>query len=167
MKPDAPTFYEQVSEAVDAGDRQRVSNLYREQMARNAGVSSYQANFSAVMLEVSENAAKKDPRKFQHDMLAEILAVQSMLLHRVSEHIRTAIARHDKEYSGFHPWGNLPADVTDELLPRYARITTEIFNTMKMIKKLASPPVPAGTTANVQADGEDGDVQADVASDDA
>ena len=140
MKRNAPTFYDQVYAAVDAGDRQLVAKLYRDSMVANAGFSSHHAGLSAVMLEVSETAAKRDPRKFQRDVLAEILAMQSMLLHRVSEHIRTAIARHDKDDRGFHPWGNLPENITGELLPRYARISAEIMNTMKLMRKLEAAP---------------------------
>ena len=135
-----PNFYEQVSAAVDSGDRQQISNLYRDNIARYGSFGANRANLSEEILEASANAAKKNPRKFQQDMLAEILAMQSMLLHRVSEHIRTAIARHDKEDRGFHPWGNLPEDVTGELLPRFARISAEVMGTVKMLRKLESPP---------------------------
>ena len=165
MKQKAPTFYEQVSEAVDAGDRQLVSNLYRDKIARYGMYGANRANLSEEILEASENAAKKDPRKFQQDILAEVLAMQTMLLHRVEQSIRTAIAQHDKNDRGVHPWGYLEPEIADELLPRYARITTEIFTTMKMIKKLASPPAPAGATASDQAEDADDAAQAEDADD--
>ena len=173
MKQKGPNFYEQVSKAVDAGDRQLVSNLYRENIARYGSFGANRANLSEQILEASVNAAKKNPQVFHQDLLAEILAVQSMLLHRVEQSIRTAIAQHDKNDREVHPWGYLEPEIADELLPRYARITQEIFATLKLIKKLASPaapagaPAPAGATANDQADCDDDDAQAEGASDDA
>ena len=130
---------EEIAAAVKNGDRRRLADLYRQQG------SLYGDNYCAremswKMLEATEQAAKLNPAKLQRDLVLEILSMQGTLLHRVDEAIRLSMARHDNDYTGAQPWGWLPPSITDELLPRYGKIASEIAGTIKLLQRLDNPP---------------------------
>lgn len=130
---------EDISEAVKNGDPQRVAEIYREYRSPRESYSGYRENLSAEFLEASMAAAKQNPQKFQRDILAEILSMQFMLLHRVGESIKIAIQQHDQLDRGGMPWGWLPPTVANEMLPRYGKIAAEVAGTIKLLKKLDAP----------------------------
>ena len=133
------TFYEQVAAAVASGDRQRVTELYREHRPTRNAYRGYREMLSSEILEASIVAAKKNPGTFQREVLVEILAMQAMLLHRVGESIQVAIQEHDQLDGGGLPWGWLPPAVADEMLPRYGKIASEVAGTIKLLQRLESP----------------------------
>lgn len=130
---------EDISEAVKNGDPQRVAEIYREFRSPRDSYSGYREHLSAEYLEASMAAAKQNPPKFQQDVLAEILAMQAMLLHRVGESIKIAIQEHDQHDGGGMPWGWLPPTVANEMLPRYGKIAAEVAGTIKLLRKLDTP----------------------------
>ena len=132
---------EEIAAAVKNGDRRRLADLYRQQG------SLYGDNYCAremswKMLEATEQAAKLNPAKLQRDLVLEILSMQGTLLHRVDEAIRLAMLRHDKDYRGEKPWGWLPPSITDELLPRFGKISAEVSATIRLLQKLDAPAEP-------------------------
>ena len=137
---------EEIAAAVKNGDRRRLADLYRQQGSLY-GDNYYAREMSWKMLEATEQAAKLNPGKLQRDIVLEILSIQGTLLHRVDEAIRLAMLRHDKNYTGEQPWGWLPPSITDELLPRFGKISAEVFATIRLLQKLDAPPAP-----NPQAD---------------
>ena len=146
MKQPEFNLPEELAAAVKNGDRRRLADLYRQQGSLY-GDNYYAREMTCNMLEATEKAAKLDPGKLQRDLVLEILSMQGTLLYRVDEAIRLAMARHDRDYRGEKPWGWLPPTITDELLPRYGKLTTEIFATIRLLQKLDAPPAP-----NPQAD---------------
>jgi hypothetical protein len=148
MKQEAPNIYEQISAAVDSGDRQRLTDIFRQQLASYGGCDN-QINYSANILEASINAARKDPRKMRREMLNEMLAVQGMLAHRAQEGLLAAIRQHDKETRGKRAWGDLPDEIADIWLARYGRISSEVRTTIKLLQQLDTPPAPAPGPTNV------------------
>lgn len=169
MSTRQPSYHDQFTDAVAAGDLDRLRELYDREKA-GFGYIMNKERITPRMLETTINAARRDPDKLQRDILLQILSVQYTLLDRVETGIFDMIADADKRG---HPYGEIPDKVASELLPRYARISSEIFATLKLIKKLASPaapagaPAPAGTPANDQADSDDDDAQAEGADGDA
>ena len=135
-----PTFQERISAAIEAGDRRLIADLYHEERGLYGIFNGDRANLSDEIREASMNAAKKDSLQFQKDILAEILSIQTMLLHRVEESIRIGIARHDKTHTNLSPWGDLPDDIAGVMLPRYGKIAAEIVDTIKLMRKLESSP---------------------------
>ena len=144
MNQKEPTFYEQVSTAVDAGDRQKLTEIYRRQSASYAG---NQSAYSSQVLETTLNAARKDPNKFQRELLIENLSVMAMLAHRVQEELMVSIKQHDNVMCR-STWGGLPDQVADILLPRYGKISSEIRTTVKLLQQLDAPPAPATGPTN-------------------
>ena len=132
---------EEIAAAIKSGDRRRLADLYRQQGSLY-GDNYFAPEMSWNMLEATEQAAKLNPGKLQRDIVLEILSMQGMLLHRVDEAIRLAMARHDKDYTGPQPWGWLPPSITDELLPRYGKLSAEVFGTIRLLQKLDAPPAP-------------------------
>lgn len=130
---------EKIAEAVANGDRETLTTFYRKRM-RTYGQSGHGC-YSPQVFETTMNAAKADPKKLQQDMLAEILAMLSMLAHRVREGILAGIKKHDDASNGSRPWGELPVSVADVLLPRYGKLAAEIRTTVKLMNSLESPPV--------------------------
>lgn len=148
MKKKLLGFKDEVAAAVAAGDQEQVTNVYRRQIAWfkcGADVSGY----SADVLESALKAAEADPGKMKRNLLVEILAVQSMLLHRVREELMARIRKHDEKPNGFDPWGNLPPEISAELLPRYARLTSEVFHTLKVMQKLECQPADPDEKADI------------------
>ena len=148
MKQESQNIYEQISDAVDSGDRQQLTEIFRRQLASFDGCE-YQSNFSSNILEASINAARKDPHKLERELLNEMLAVQGMLAHRAQEGLLAAIRQHDKDARGRHPWGGLPDEVADTWLARYGKISSEIRTTVKLLQQLDAPSAPATGTPNV------------------
>ena len=138
MKQPEFNLTEEISVAVKNGDRRRLADLYRQQGSLY-GDNYYAREMTCNMLEATEKAAKLDPGKLQRDLVLEILSMQGTLLYRVDEAIRLAMARHDRDYRGEKPWGWLPPTITDELLPRYGKLTSEVFTTIRLLKKLDAP----------------------------
>ena len=128
---------EMIAEAVANGDRETLTTFYRKRM-RACGQSGY-GSYSPQIFEATMNAAKADPKKLQKESLAEILAMLSMLAHRVREGILAGIKKHDDASNGSRPWGELPASVADVLLPRYGKLAAEIRTTVKLMNSLESP----------------------------
>ena len=132
---------EEIAAAVKNGDRRRLADLYRQQGSLY-GDNYYARQMTWNMREATEQAAKLNPGKLQRDLVLEILSMQGTLLYRVDEAIRLAMLRHDTDYRGEKPWGWLPPSITDELLPRYGKLTAEVFGTIRLLQKLDAPPVP-------------------------
>ena len=138
MKQTEFNLRDEIAAAVKNGDRRRLADLYRQQGSLY-GDNYYAREMSWNMLEATEHAAKLNPGKLQRDLVLEILSMQGMLLHRVDEAIRLAMMRHDKDYTGPQPWGWLPPSITDELLPRFGKISAEVFATIRLLQKLDAP----------------------------
>lgn len=138
----AQSFYEQVDAAVEAGDRQLLTQLYEEKFT---GFISYinLSGYSAQVLEAELNAARRDPKKMQRDLLTSIMAMQSMLLHRAQAQILSYIHEDDRRHNGARPWGQLSPEITDELLPRFGKISDEIRVTIRLLNALDSPKTAA------------------------
>jgi hypothetical protein len=132
------TFDEQVAAAAEAGDRNRVDELYAEQ-ARFGHCGGDRQHLSWAVLEATYNSAKKDSKKLSVDVLSEILAVEVMLAHRVRKQLMAAIHQHDYDDRDPANWGRLPPAISDVLLPRYQRITSSIFDTIKLMHKIDRP----------------------------
>ena len=118
-------------EVIDAGDLDKLRALHQGgnpfmgyAMAGNAGTPRI---FATAL-----NATKKDPIKLQRDIVARILCMQFTLLERVEKDIFDIIGKYDSRHNGYE----LPGVVTSELLPRYGKISSEIFTTMKMFRKI-------------------------------
>ena len=144
----------ELAAAKESGDFEKISDIYRwnfYSLKSGADVSG----FSADMFKGLRNAAKANPRAMQQSILNDILAFQGMLLHRVTEETMKAISNFDQNPPGYETLGKLPNEVTEVLLPRYARLTSEIFATIKTLKKIEAVPIPA--KANEPADGADDD----------
>lgn len=139
MNPFDPSFEKQLAEAVKNGDPRRVAELYREYRSPRDAYRGYREHLSAEILEASITAAKRNPGKFQQDVLIDILAMQAMLLHRVGESIQVAIQENDQLDGGGLPWGRLPDEVGDVLLTRYGKIAAEVAGTIKLLQRLESP----------------------------
>lgn len=139
MNPFDPSFEKQLAEAVENGNPRRVAELYREYRSPRDAYRGYREHLSAEILEASITAAKRNPGKFQQDVLIDILAIQAMLLHRVGESIQVAIQENDQLDGGGLPWGRLPDEVGDVLLSRYGKITSEVAGTIKLLQRLESP----------------------------
>ena len=135
MKQPEFNLTEEIAAAVKNGDRRRLADLYRQQGSLY-GDNYYAREMTCNMLEATEKAAKLNPGKLQRDLVLEILSMQGTLLYRVDEAIRLAMARHDRDYRGEKPCGWLPPTITDELLPRYGKLTSEVFTTIRLLKKL-------------------------------
>ena len=141
MKQPEFNLTEEIAAAVKNGDRRRLADLYRQQGSLY-GDNYYAREMSWNMLEATEHAAKLNPGKLQRDLVLEILSMQGTLLHRVDEAIRLAMLRHDKDYRGEKPWGWLPPSITDELLPRFGKISAEVSATIRLLHKLDAPAEP-------------------------
>ena len=139
MNPFDPSFKTQLAEAVENGEPRRVAELYREYRSPRDAYRGYRESLSAEILEASITAAKKDPGKFQRDVLIDILAMQAMLLHRVGESIQVAIQENDQLDGGGLPWGWLPNEVGDILLTRFGKIASEVAGTIKLLQRLDGP----------------------------
>lgn len=139
MNPFDPSFEKQLAEAVENGNPRRVAELYREYRSPRDAYRGYREHLSAEILEASITAAKRNPGKFQRDVLIDILAMQAMLLHRVGESIHVAIQENDQLDGGGLPWGRLPDEVGDVLLSRYGKISSEVAGTIKLLQRLESP----------------------------
>lgn len=140
MKVYQTNFYDQVEAAIKAGDRRQLADLYRQQGSLY-GANLHSREISMNMLEATTNAAKQDPAKLQRNLALEVLCLQGTLLHRADEAIRLGIERHDKEYRGAQPWGCLPDEIAKEWLPRYAKLSTEMFKTIKLLQRLDTEPL--------------------------
>ena len=143
----------ELAAAKESGDFEKISDIYRwnfYSLKSGADVSG----FSADMFKGLRNAAKANPRAMQQGILNDILAFQGMLHHRVTEETMNAISNFDRSPPSYDTLGKLPKEITEVLLPRYARLTSEIFATIKTLKKLEAVSIPAkATTANEPADG--------------
>lgn len=147
MKQARFNFTDEIADAVKNGDPQRVAEIYREHRSTRDRYRGYRENLSAEYFEASMTAAKQNPQKYQQDILAEILAFQTMLLHRVGESIKIAIQEHDQLDGGGMPWGWLPPPVADEMLPRFGKISAEISNTIRLIQRLQADPKEGANAA--------------------
>lgn len=139
MKTSRQSYGEQLDAAVEAGDLETVRTLIQDEKTLFGYVSS-EHKLTPLLFQTMRNAGKRDPVKLQRDILHRILAVQYMLLDRVETGIHEKIADYDGR--GYPP-SHVPEDVASELLPRFGKITSEIYSTMKMLKKIESPPAPA------------------------
>ena len=142
----------ELAAAKESGDFEKISDIYRwnfYSLKSGADISG----FSTDMFKGLRNAAKANPRAMQQSILNDILAFQGMLLHRVTEETMNAISNFDRSPPSYDTMGRLPKEITEVLLPRYARLTSEIFATIKTIKKLEVVSIPAKTTADEPADG--------------
>ena len=142
------SFYEQVDAAVEAGDRQLLTQLYEEKFT---GFTSYinLSGYSAQVLEAELNAARKDPKRMQRDLLTSIMATQSMLLHRAQAQILSYIHEDDRRHNGARPWGQLSPEITDELLPRFGKISDEIRVTIRLMNSLEAPRIAVPSEATL------------------
>ena len=142
----------ELAAAKESGDFEKISDIYRwnfYSLKSGADVSG----FSADMFKGLRNAAKANPGAMQQRILSDILAFQAMLLHRVTEETMNAISNFDRSPPSYDTLGKLPKEITEVLLPRYARLTSEIFATIKALQKLETVSIPAKATANEPADG--------------
>ena len=163
MKISQPSHNDPFAAAVEAGDLDQLRALYQSEKA-GFGFIMNKEKITPRMFETTLNAARRDPDRLQSDILHQVLSMQYTLLDRVETGILDMIADFDKRG---HQYGELPEGVSSELLPRYAKISSEIFTTLKLIKKLGSPAAPAGATANAQSEDADDAEQADGADGDA
>ena len=95
------------------------------------------------------NAARKDPKKMQRDLLTSIMATQSMLLHRAQAQILSYIHEDDRRHNGARPWGQLSPEITDELLPRFGKISDEIRVTIRLMNSLEAPRIAVPSEATL------------------
>lgn len=140
-------------EAAEAGDLDRLRTLHHEEMSYGTTICR-KGLFTVCMLEAVCNAAISNPDKLQRDILCRILSLQYSLLDRVDIAIRDQIIDHDQR--GYAK-NEIPECVATELLPRYGKITSEIFLTMKMLKKIADPPTPGAKEVRKPAQDDPGD----------
>ena len=152
MKDHYSNQQKELAAAKESGDFEKISDIYRWNfyvLKSGADISG----FSADMFKGLRNAAKANPGAMQQRILSDILAFQGMLLHRVTEETMNAISNFDRSPPSYETIGKLPKEVTEVLLPRYARLTSEIFATIKTLTKLEAVSIPAKAAANEPADG--------------
>ena len=136
----------ELAAAKESGDFETISDIYRWNFY-SLKSSTDISGFSADIFQALRNAAKANPRAMQQSILNDILAFQAMLLNRVTEETMNAISNFDRSPPGYDTMGRLPKEITEVLLPRYARLTSEIFATIKTLRKLEAVPIPAKATA--------------------
>lgn len=152
MKDHFSDQQKELAAAKESGDFEKISDIYRWNFyALKSGADI--SGFSADIFQALRNAAKANPRAMQQSILNDILAFQAMLLNRVTEETMNAISNFDRSPPSYDTMGRLPKEITEVLLPRYARLTSEIFATIKTIKKLEAVSIPAKATADEPADG--------------
>lgn len=145
MRKEHTTLREAISAAIEAGDIDSLEDLLQKERATISYGMCHDRDtprFWATAL----NAVKRDPKQLQQDILGRILALQFTLLNRTENSIQKDI----KDSDGRGHEHELPDRVANELLPRYGKITHEIFATMKMLNKIGKPSTKHST--NLKAD---------------
>jgi len=138
---------DEYAQAVEAGDLDRLRELFHNEKSCFGFIFEKKA-VTPLVWATTLNAARRDSVKLQRDILHRILCMQSTLLDRVETKITDEIAAFDARGH----FNELPEIVTNELLPRYGKIASEIFGTMKLLQKIESPSAPAPSTPKGDAD---------------